>query len=60
MYITGLASIESIDLINYKPGDQVSVRITNFECKEGYEPFVLSKNGKYIKECNVRPVFELI
>ena len=59
-YITGLASIDSIDLINYKPGDLVTVRISEFECKDGCEPFVFTKNGKHIKECNVRPVFELV
>ena len=59
-YITGLAAIEAIDLIDYKPGDSVTVRISEFETKEGCEPFVFTKNGKHIKECNVRPVFELI
>lgn len=59
-YITGLAELDSIDLLNYKPGDPVNVKIINFECKEGHEPFVYTKNGKHIKECNVRPVFELV
>lgn len=59
-YITGLAQIEAIDLINYKPGDSVIVKITDFECKEGCEPFTMTKNGKHIKDCNIRPVFELI
>ena len=58
-YITGLAQIESIDLINYKPGDEVKVRITSFETKEGTKPFVMGKHNT-IRECNVRPVFELI
>lgn len=60
LYITGLAQIDSIDLINYKPGDEVTIKISNFECKDGCEPFVMTKNGKYIKECNIRPVFEII
>lgn len=60
MYITGLANISSIDLIDYKPGDLVKVRLVDMECKEGAEPFVFTKNGKHIKECNVRPVFELV
>jgi len=58
-YITGLAEIDSIDLINYKPGDTVRVKVTKFECKEGLKPFVLTRSNK-IKECNVRPVFELV
>ena len=59
-YITGLAQIDAIDLINYKPGDKIMVKITTIECKEGVEPFVFAKNTNYIKECNVRPVFELV
>lgn len=59
-FITGLAQIEAIDLINYKPGDKVNVKINTFECKDGCEPFVFTKNNKHIKECNIRPVFELI
>lgn len=58
-YITGLAQLDVIDLINYKPGDEVKVRISEFEIKEGCEPFTYTKNGA-IKECNIRPVFELI
>ena len=59
-YITGLAEIDAIDLINYKPGDPVTVKILNFECKEGCEPFVYTKGGRHIKECNIRPVFEIL
>lgn len=60
LYITGLAPIDAIDLINYKPGDPVTVKINSFECKDGCEPFIFTKNGKHIKECNIRPVFELV
>lgn len=59
-YITGLAQIDAIDLINYKPGDKITVRIADIECKENSEPFVFVKNTNYIKECNIRPVFEII
>ncbi len=58
-FITGLAQIDSIDLINYKPGDEVKVRIVSFETKEGAKPFIFGKNNT-IRECNVRPVFELV
>jgi ribosomal protein S1 len=58
-FITGLAQINAIDLIDYKPGDAVKVRISEFECKEGFEPFVFNRNNG-IKECNIRPVFEII
>lgn len=58
-YITGLMPVESIDLLDYKPGDKVNVRIDTFEVQDGKEPFVLNKKGKVVK-CNTRPVFGLV
>ena len=57
-YITGLMPIDVTDLLDYKPGDPVNVRINEFEIQEGRDPFVLNKKNQIIK-CNVRPVFEL-
>jgi len=57
-YITGLANIDAVDLLDYKPGDTVRVRIKEFEVQEGKEPFVYNKRGKIIK-CNTRLVLEL-
>lgn len=63
-YITGLANVDVIDLVNYKPGDQIRVKISEFEVQEGYPPFVYNKhtngNSNKIKECHVRPIFEII
>jgi len=56
-YITGLMPIDSIDLVNYKPGDKIYVTIKEFEIQEGKEPFVYNKRGDLIK-CNTRVVFE--
>lgn len=42
-YITGLAEIDSIDLINYKPGDEVRVKVVRFESKEGMKPFTTTR-----------------
>ena len=50
----------SLDLANYKPGDKINVRISEFEVQEGKEPFVLNKKGTSILKCNVRPVFEKV
>ena len=58
MYITGLMPIDSTELLDYKPGDEVDVRISKFEVQEGKDPFVLNKKNQIIK-CNVRPVFEI-
>lgn len=57
-YITGLMPIDQKELVNYKPGDPIYVRITQYETQEGKEPFVTNKSGKMIK-CNARPVFEV-
>lgn len=55
-YITGLMPVDSMDILNYKPGDHVKVKIKEFEVQEGKEPFVLNKKGTILK-CNTRPVF---
>lgn len=57
-YITGLMPIDATDLLDYRPGDNINVRITEFEMREGKDPFVLNKKNQVIK-CNVRPVFEI-
>lgn len=57
-FITGLLPIDVLDLLDYKPGDSIKVKITEFETQEGKEPFVFNKRGNLIKS-NVRPVFEL-
>lgn len=57
-YITGLMPIDALDLVNYKPGDQIKVQVKEFEVQEGKEPFVLNKRGQVIN-CNTRCVFEL-
>lgn len=58
-YITGLAPINFTDLLDYKPGDSVKVKIKEFEIQEGKEPFIFNKKNKLVK-CNIRPVFEIV
>ena len=58
-YITGLMPIDESDLLNYRNGDPITVKIKEFEVQEGKEPFVLNKRGTSLIKCNVRPVFEL-
>ena len=57
-YITGLMPIDAMDLLDYKPGDQIKVSVKEFEIQEGKEPFVLNKRGQVIN-CNTRCVFEI-
>lgn len=59
MYITGLMPIDKMDLMNFKPGDEVTVYPMEFEVKEGQEPFVTNKKGDIIR-CNTRVVFGLV
>lgn len=56
--ITGLLPVNSYDLLEYKPGDRVNVKIDTFEVQEGKEPFILNKHNIIVK-CNTRPVFKL-
>jgi RecJ-like exonuclease len=57
-YITGLMPIDTSELLDYRPGDAINVRIAEFEVQEGKDPFVLNKKNQVVK-CNVRPVFEV-
>ena len=58
MYITGLMPIDSTELLDYKPGDEIKVTIAEFEVQEGKEPFIINKKNQIVK-CNVRPVFDV-
>ena len=58
-YITGLMPVDSIDILDYKPGDHIKVKIKEFEVQEGKEAFIVNKKGNLIK-CNTRPVFERV
>lgn len=57
-YITGLMPVPESMLLNYKPGDDIKVCITEFEQQEGKEAFVIDRKN-IIRQCNLRPVFEL-
>ena len=57
-YITGLMPVDSFDILNYKAGDHIRVKIKEFEIQEGKDAFIVNKKGNVIK-CNTRPVFEL-
>lgn len=56
-YITGLMPIDASELLNYRPGDKIWVKIKEFEIQEGKDPFVFGKNNKVI-HTNTRCIFE--
>ena len=57
-FITGFMPIDSMDLLDYHPGDPIKVKIHEFEVQEGKDPFNYNKKGQPVKS-NIRPVFEL-
>ena len=57
-YITGMLPVDAADLLDYKPGDTVNVKINTFEVSEGKDAFITNKRGNIVK-CNTRVVFEL-
>jgi ribosomal protein S1 len=57
-YITGLMHIDASDLLDYRAGNKINVKIKEFEVQEGKEAFITNKRGNILK-CNTRPVFEL-
>lgn len=64
--ITGLVTLKSDELVNYKPGDEVDVRIVSFDEIRYYDkdydqvrhaiPYVITDN--LVKECNLKPVLQ--
>lgn len=59
LYITGLLQIDNpIDLLDYKAGDRVHVKIDSFSTIEGQEPFITNKKGKVIKS-NTKVIFKV-
>ena len=60
MYITGLMPVaNSTELVNFRPGDNIMVKIREFETQEGMQPFVTDKNGTELRKCNTRIVFDV-
>ena len=57
-YITGLMPIDASDLLDYKPGDQIKVKVKMFEVADGKDPFVFNKKNQLVYS-NTRCVFEI-
>ena len=57
LFITGLMNTTPDELINYVPGQKLTVKIKEFDVIDGKEPFLIKDNK--IKKCYVRPIFVL-
>lgn len=55
--ITGLLPINGneVDLLDYKPGDRLTVKITDWEVQQGKDPFIFN-NRKNLVRVNARPI----
>lgn len=57
--ITGLVNVDPSELLNYIPGDNIRVRVADFDIPENKEPFEVNRKMSTIKKCNVKIVFEV-
>lgn len=67
LYITGMVSVSPAELVNYKPGDKVNVKISGFEEETYYNPVIQQSqhiepykitNG-CIEKCTLKPILIL-
>ena len=57
-YITGLYTCDEETYNKYEIGDKVTVKITEFEKKEGVKDEFTIRNNRIVK-CNIRPILEI-
>lgn len=57
-YITGLMNCSPNQLLDFRKGDEITVRINQFEVQEGKDPFVIYKNK--VVRCNTRCIFDYV
>ena len=67
-YITGMISMKPEELVNYKPGQKITVKITGFEEEMLWNkvvqqmqhaiPYVIENNK--LRECSLKPILELV
>ena len=66
--ITGMVKVPAEELVNYKPGDDVAVRLTSFDEETFYnkevqqmqhvDPYII-EDGVLVK-CNLKPIFTFV
>ena len=57
-FIVGMIPCTEDELLNYVPGEQITVEIDKFEVGEDKEPFLI-KNNK-IQKCYTKPIFKVV
>ena len=67
MHITGMLNVASKDLVNYKPGKSINVKVTGFEEETFYnpaanqtqhfEPYKITNNC--LEKCTLKPIFTI-
>lgn len=57
-FIVGMIPCTEDELLNYVPGEQITVEIGKFEVGEDKEPFLI-KNNK-IQKCYTKPIFKVV
>ena len=58
-YITGLYTCDEETYNKYEIGDKVTVKITDFEKKDGVKDEFAIRDNRIVK-CNIRPVLEIV
>lgn len=58
-YITGLYTCDEETYSKYEIGDKVTVKITEFEKKDGVKDEFVIRDNKIVK-CNIRPVLKIV
>ena len=67
LFITGMVNIDADELVNYKPGDKLKVRISDFEENTYFDsvsgqvrheaPYIIEDN--ILRSCDVKPILKL-
>lgn len=58
-YITGLYTCDEKTYSKYEIGDKVTVKITDFEKKDGVKDEFVIRDNKIVK-CNIRPILKIV
>jgi ribosomal protein S1 len=66
--MTGLVSVDAAELVNYKAGSEVEVKLTGFDEEKKFNPYTkqnehvepyIIEDGRLVR-CNLKPVLEFV
>lgn len=68
LFITGMVNVSPADLVKYKPGDRINVRIDGFEEEVYYNPIIQQTQhvepykitDGCIEKCTLKPILKLV